>query len=124
MKKRSSFGRQDSGFGSLASLDCEDLDPWERVRTNLTRIVEVFQPGAILDSLYSERLINRAQWERLSEDVNNWKIEQVSRQLLVSILPRNGPTAYSTFLDILETSDQNYLITTFRLREKGKLTAR
>ena len=122
MKKRSSFGRQDSGFGSLASLDCED--PWERVRTSLPRIVEVFQPGAILDSLYSEHLINRAQWERLSEDVNNWKVEQVSRQLLVSILPRTGPTAYSTFLDILETSDQNYLITTFRLREKGKPTAR
>ena len=82
---------------------------WENVvKPVFSDIVQVLDPLALRDRLYSNDLVTREEFQRLSHLHTK---EEMTRMLLVDILPRKGKTAYDRFLDALQkTKGQEHVV--------------
>ena len=75
---------------------------WEtEVKPIFPDLVQVLDPLALRDRLYSNDLITREEFRHLTHLLTK---EEMSRTLLVDILPRKGRTAYDRFVSALRAT--------------------
>ena len=71
-------------------------------------LIEILMPLTFLSRLLAEELITAQEYERLSLD--SIDDQKRSGTLLVSILPKRGPTSFDSFLNVLrKTKGQEHV---------------
>ena len=81
---------------------------WDKiVATNLSELVPVLNPPALLFRLRSLKLITSQEMQEIRQLPSK---QEMAYELLDQILPRKGPNAYSKFVEVLmETEGQEHI---------------